>query len=396
MVKMMGRGALSSSDQLLKTEVIQTMAGAASLSAFTYIPILARDYLGADEFFVTILVGGYATAAFFASYIFGRAGDIYGRRIVVRIGLLASMISFGLLLFASTSEILLIVRVMGGFCIGIYPGALAAYAFESEMKMGKFASFGAAGWGVGTLLAGYAALFDIYYAFLMSTLFLAVGFGTALSLPDIKRTRIKVPLFPIDTLKRNWPVYSAVLIRHSSASAIWTLWPLFLTDLGGDLFMVSVVQAVNSIAQVVFMIALTDRYNCRFLVAVGMITSAITFVWFTLAQNIWEIIPSQILLGFAWAFLYVGALKYVTERNEEKSTASGLLSSTMSLSMVIGPIIAAILYSIWPSYTPIMIFAAIMSALGFIIFHASTRGEEFPTSIGEVSDTPPAIEPSFK
>lgn len=371
------------------------MAGAALLSAFTYIPILARDHLGADEFFVTILVSGYATAAFLASFIFGRAGDIYGRRLVVRFGLLTTTLSFGLLLFASTPEILLIVRTLGGFCIGIYPGALAAYAYESKMKMGKFASFGAAGWGIGTLLAGYAAIFNIYYAFLMSTLFLAIGFAAALTLPDIERSRFKVPLFPIDTLKRNWPVYSAVFIRHSSASAIWTLWPLFLIDLGGDVFMVSVVQAANSIAQVIFMIALTDRFNCRFLITVGMITSSITFFWFAFARNIWDIIPSQILLGFAWAFLYVGALKYVTEKNEEKSTAAGLLRSIMSLSMVIGPMIAALLYSIWPSYTPIMIYATIMSAVGWLVFHLSTRGEEFESMTQETSGGPSAVEPTF-
>ncbi|MHA2424275.1 MAG: MFS transporter, partial [Candidatus Thorarchaeota archaeon] len=64
----------------MRTEIIQTMAGAAILSAFTYIPILARDYLGADEFYITILVAAYATASFVSSYLFGRAGDIYGRR----------------------------------------------------------------------------------------------------------------------------------------------------------------------------------------------------------------------------------------------------------------------------------------------------------------------------
>jgi hypothetical protein len=46
------------------------MAGAALLSAFTYVPILASD-LGISEILVTVIVGGYATASFFAAYIFG-------------------------------------------------------------------------------------------------------------------------------------------------------------------------------------------------------------------------------------------------------------------------------------------------------------------------------------
>ena len=363
------------SDYLLKTETIQAMAGAAMLSAFTYIPILARDHLSADELFVTLLVGVYSAASFISSYIFGRAGDIYGRRIVVRIGLLVTVLTFALLIFVQSLEVLLIARILGGFSVGTYPGALAAYAFESKMKMGRFASFGAAGWGIGTFLAGFAAGYNIYYAFLMSTVFLSIAFASAMTLPPIERKKMHVPLFPIDTLKRNWSVYTAVLIRHSTASAIWTLWPLFLTDLGGDPFAIGIVQVSNAIPQVIVMIAITDRFDCRFLISVGMISSAMTFSWFTLATNILEIIPTQFLLGFSWACLYVGALKYVTERNEDRSTASGLLSSVLALSMVLGPIMAAAIYSIWPAYIPIMYNAVVFSLIGYVIFIVASRRE---------------------
>jgi len=71
------------------------MAGAAALSAFTYVPILARENLGVDDLTITFIVGAYAAASFIASYIFGRAGDIYGRRIVIRLGLLSALISYG-------------------------------------------------------------------------------------------------------------------------------------------------------------------------------------------------------------------------------------------------------------------------------------------------------------
>jgi MFS family permease len=344
------------------------MSGAAMLSAFTYIPILARENLGISEILITVMVAGYATARLLSSYIFGRAGDVYGRRIVIRIGLLLATISFGLLLVSSTFESLLIVRITNGFCIGMYPGALTAYAFESEIKMGRFATFGAAGWGVGTLFAGYAAGFNLYYAFLMSTIFLTIAFASALTLPKVQQVPMQVSWFPVETFKRNISVYMAVLIRHSSAFAIWTLWPLFLYDIGGDPFMISVVQATNAIAQVVFMVTITDRFNSKRLVAVGLVASAASFAWFPFATNIIEILPSQVLLGFAWAMLYVGALKYVTENNEERSTASGLLQSMLSLSGIIGPILAAVIYSVWPGYAPIMFFAMAMSLLSYGLF----------------------------
>ncbi|MHA1943916.1 MAG: MFS transporter [Candidatus Thorarchaeota archaeon] len=361
----------------MKTETIQIMAGAAMLSAFTYVPILAREDLGISEILIAFMVGGYATARFISSYIFGRAGDVYGRRIVIRIGLLLSAISFGLLLLSSSFETLFIIRLINGFCIGMYPGALTAYAFESKMKMGRFATWGAAGWGIGTLFAGYAAGFNIYYAFVVSTIFLTIAFGSALTLAPVQQVSMKVPWFPIETFKRNASIYMAVLIRHSSAFAIWTLWPLFLYDLGGDPFLIAVVQATNAIAQVLFMVTLTDRIESKRLVAIGLVASAASFAWFPFATNIFEILPSQVLLGFAWACLYVGALKYVTDNNKERSTASGLLQSMLSLSGIIGPIMAIIIYSIWPGYAPIMFFAMAMSLLSYGLFWRYNRNHRF-------------------
>lgn len=347
------------------------------LSAVTYVPILAREGLGISELYITFIVGAYAAASFIASYIFGRAGDVYGRRIVIRLGIMLATFSFSLLLISSSLEILFIVRIANGFCVGMYPGALAAYAYESKMKMGRFATWGAAGWGVGTLFAGYAAGFNIYYAFVMSTIFLIIAFASALTLPKVPRIVINVPLFPVKTFKKNMHVYLAVLLRHGSACAIWTLWSLFLYDLGGTTFTIAIVQATNAISQVVFMVKLTDRIESKKLVAIGLVASAITFASFPFAQNIFEILPSQVLLGFSWACLYVGALKFVTENNEDRSTASGLLTSMLALSGVIGPIIAAGIYSIWPGYAPIMFFAVLMTLLSFGIFWYNTHKQSY-------------------
>jgi MFS family permease len=355
----------------LKIETIQFMAGAAILSSTTYIPILARDYLGADELYISLIVGAYAAASFLTSYAFGRAGDIYGRRLILRASMLLSFVSFSLLLIANNAETLLLVRIINGLCIGVYPGALTAYAYESKIPMGRYSAYGALGWAAGTLLAGYAAGTGIYLAFLVSTLFLAGGTASAMTLLRIPAQHMSVPLFPIETIRRNLPIYVTMLIRNSSAQAVWTLWPLMLADLGGDNFTIGIVQALNSSFQVIFMIALTDRFHYKPLVLLGLIGSATTFGMIILARNIIDILPSQVVLGFAWACLYVGSLKYVTERNEEKSTASGLLQSILAISGIIGPVIAAILYAVWPSYFPILLNALVMAVVSFVIFGLS-------------------------
>ncbi|GAG75514.1 unnamed protein product, partial [marine sediment metagenome] len=132
---------------------------------------------------------------------------------------------------------------------------------------------------------------------------------------------------------------------------------------------------------------ITDRFESRTLVSIGLITSAVAFAWFPFARNVIEILPSQILLGFAWSCLYVGALKFVTENNEDRSTASGLLTSTLSLSGVMGPIIAAVIYSIWPGYTPIMFFAVGMSLISFVIFWRSNHKRNENNEIETVDTT---------
>ncbi|NWF94973.1 MAG: MFS transporter [Candidatus Thorarchaeota archaeon] len=366
----------------VKTEIIQATAGAATLSAVTYIPIMARSELGADDFYITMLVASYAAASFFASYLFGRAGDIYGRRLILRVGLLTALVSFGLIWFAYTPEMLLVIRLFNGFSVGMYPGALAAYAYDSKMRMGRFASFGAVGWGFGTILAGYAAGFEVRLAFLVATLFFLVAFLSAMTLPTTQRTHMRVPLFPVETFRRNMSVYCAVLVRHSSASAIWTLWPLFLVYIGGDTLTIGIVQATNSLSQVVFMLGLADRFRSRNLIILGLAFSSLTFYWFTLASNIVEILPAQVLLGLSWSCLYVGALKYVTERNEERATATGLLQSMLAISGVLGPLIASGLITIWQgslAYTAIMSFGAVMSILALALFMLTYREAAIPS-----------------
>ncbi|MHA2424683.1 MAG: MFS transporter, partial [Candidatus Thorarchaeota archaeon] len=147
-------------------------------------------------------------------------------------------------------------------------------------------------------------------------------------------------------------------------------------DLGGDLFVIGLIQAANAIAQVVFMMGLTDRFEYGQLIVLGLGASAVTFVWISMATTIWDIFPSQVLLGFAWACLYVGSLKYVTERNEERSTASGLLQSSLSISGVFGPVYAAILFAFWASYIPIILFAALMSGVALVLFYYTNRKVE--------------------
>jgi MFS family permease len=327
----------------MRPEAIQLLSNAGLFGPVIIVPLILQDVLGADKNLIGLIQGSFAAAGFVSFYIFGRAADVHGRRTILLTGLLLSGVATvlqvlsllwgGLAIFAT-------VRVLIGFCSGIFPAALVAYVHDMKGKMGVFSAFGAAGWAVGNITVG---IFGTFYegAYVFSAAIIFISFAIAWTLPFPKVTKMEVPLFPIALIKRNAPVYSAMLIRHTGANMIWVTYPLFLASLDAPTEWIGIIYAVNGFGQFAFMF-LFDRPDPALLVAIGLVSSALTFVTFTLAGNYWEIIPSQVLLAFAWASLYVGSLRYVMDRNKEKATASAMLSSTMSISGILGPMLGGI------------------------------------------------------
>jgi MFS family permease len=351
----------------MKPEAIQLLSSAGLFGPVILVPVILED-MGATKDLIGLIAGGYAGLAFITSYIFGRASDVYGRRRILLFGLALSGIATALQILSLVVgglEFFSAVRLLIGFCSGVFPAALTAYAYEAKSKMGKFSAWGAFGWGIGNLVVG---LIGSFYeaAYLYCALLLFVSFLVALRLPLMREVRMEVPLFPKALIRRNAPVYSSMLIRHTGANMIWVTYPLFLESIGADLAWIGVIYAVNAFGQF-FVMHFLDRYDPSLLVAVGLASSAMTFYTFELAGSFWEIIPAQLLLATAWGCLYVGSLRYVMDRNQEKATASGILSSTMSISGVIGPILGGVSAEIVGFKGTIWI-AIVMSIIALCIF----------------------------
>jgi MFS family permease len=157
-----------------------------------------------------------------------------------------------------------------------------------------------------------------------------------------------------------------MLIRHTGANMIWVTYPLFLKSINADMGWIGVIYAVNAFGQF-FVMSVLDKYDPTLLVAVGLGSSAVTFYAFLMVGSFWEILPAQLLLAAAWGCLYVGSLRYVMDRNKEKATASGVLSSTMSISGIIGPVIGGIAVTVFQFKGTIFIAMA-MSVIALAIF----------------------------
>jgi MFS family permease len=199
--------------------------------------------------------------------------------------------------------------------------------------------------------------------FLTAALFSVIGFFLTFSVRENSQ-RIPVPRFPVKVILRNLNVYLPFLIRHSAAQAIWAVYPLYLFSLGATKFQIGMIYALNPLAQFLFMISL-DRQKSVSLMKMGVLASAAAFFGFALASNLWVILAFQVVLGYSWANLYMGSVKYLLENNVEQATANGILNSMIGLAGIIGPLAGGVVALL--GIKTMLLSSAAVAALAFLI-----------------------------
>jgi len=341
---------------------VNFLTNAASAASGIFIPLYAMG-LRASPDQIGFIIAAFNAFVLFSSFVFGRAADIQGARKVLRGGLLFSAAAALTQPLAFDPLSLAASRALLGFAVGMYPAALLAYAKTADSLMGKFASYGSLGWGLGNLAAGLASYFvpgTFWPVFALSSAswFLAFLFATAAPLSETGTLRIPLPARTV--IRRNLSVYLMMLIRHTGANMVWAIFPLFLSASRGlSEVEIAIVYAFNPFVQFAVMQRI-DRYRSGWLIGVGLAGSSVTFLLFLVAWDFWTMMAVQILLGTSWATLYVGSLKLITETNRETATAGGLFNSTLSLSSIVGPVLGG--YLATTGYEAPMVAASILSA----------------------------------
>lgn len=342
----------------------------ATLSLFTYVPLWAQE-IGLSDQEIAIMAAFFGFVLFTMSIITGRLSDVLAnRKFFVVCGSFTGVITIAGYLIPNKS-IFIIFRTLSGLGFGMLTPSLIALVSDKGDKMGNFSSFGSFGWAAGVMISGVIGLFWLPATFIFAALALAGSLIVALSLIDEnsnKQTKLTEDSF-ITVFWERKSAYIPLGIRHSFAMAIWTFWSLFLWELGADTFWIAIIQFTNAFTQFIIMQKYTDKLASERMITLGLILSAAAFISFTIPTNFWGIIPLQVLLGFSWAFLYVGTLRYSVEKTSfDKSTSSGILKSTEAISGIFGPIIALIIISLGGNYVDIMFIAAIATLLTFVGF----------------------------
>lgn len=359
----------------MKPNIIQMLSSLALSASLLFIPNLATD-LGANDTEIGIITAIYYLSIFVSSFIFGRASDVYNRRFLLRLGLGISIFTFLLQVLADHSFfafanplLLAVVRGLVGFSLGIFPAALTAHVYESGNLLGRFSSFGALGWAVGTFIAGLISLY--WGIFTLSSICFLLAFLISFKMTEVTSPHLKIPFFPKKLLKKNWYVYLPFFLRHSGANCIWVIYPLYIASLQGDKFWTGVIYMVNTASQFVVM-RFVDRFRDKALIVAGFLLSCTTFLSFSIAQVFYHLLPMQVILGCSWACIYVGSLLYLMKHNVEKATSTGILSSVVSLAAVFGSLIGGLIAQFF-GFIATMYTAAVLTVLGFVLNRIGMR-----------------------
>jgi MFS family permease len=328
-----------------------------------YLALYARS-IGSSDLQVGYIAAGMGIALLLSSFIFGRLSDIHGRVRFIRAGLGLTSLSYIFQLLAYDPWTLLAARSFFGFCIGINMSVIMAYTYEQQRQIGSFISYGALGWLVGAMLAAIVKKFETLFA--ISAVIALVPFLLSFLLKEDREslTPIRVAVFPLRLIKENYQIYLAFFLRQLGGTAIWTIWPLYLSGIGASKLWISVMDATNMSGQFVAM-RVAERFNPARTLQVGLILSAVVFAIYGVANHYLQILPVQLLLAVGYSALFIGALNYLLQRHRERGTIAGLMNSTMSLSGSVGPFLGGAASHVW-GYAAVMYAGAGLTLLGLL------------------------------
>jgi len=254
--------------------LVNFLVSFAAMSSFIFIPLLGVQ-LGASDFEIGLVGAAYGIAFLFSSLYSGWKSDYLGRLVFVRWGLLISSAAFAIQLLASSVFLLMVVRAMVGFSLGIAVAATIAYAFDAGASMGKYSSYGSLGWIFGAVAS--AMVGDIRLLFFLGFLACLLAFFISLVFQKVPSHHFSRPPNMWHVLRRDYRVYLAVFLRHLGASAVWIIFPLYLVSIGLDNFWIGLLWGINFAVQFVVMRRL-ERFSEFKTFFYGQLLSIFVFV----------------------------------------------------------------------------------------------------------------------
>jgi MFS transporter, DHA1 family, tetracycline resistance protein len=373
------------------------------------IPVLPlyAEHFGATAVQIGALVGIFSLAQFFFAPVWGKVSDRVGRKPVLLLGLIGTVVGYLLMGMAHTVLMLFFARLIDGIS-GANIGAAQAYLADistSENRAKAMGLLGAAfglGFVFGPALGGWASVTFNYAApmFIAAGLALANFFFVMFFLPESrsseaggKRTE---PLFShlFDHVERRtyaWSLasYFLVIVGFSMMTAIFAL--LLLHRFGLDALHTGYIFAGVGVLGVVIQGGLIGRLVRRFgeaaLALAGTVFMFAGLFALAVSPGVPWMVAATAAVGIGNSLL-MPTLSALASRSADanwQGRALGVLQSSGSLARWVGPMIAGLLlsaqlhrgsgvYALWP----LLASAACLLAAALAFFALPGRGVGAP------------------
>jgi len=352
------------------------------------LPFYAETF-GASDLVIGLLVASYAAAQLIGAPLLGRLSDRFGRRPILIISLVGTLIGFLLLGFAQTLWVLFLGRVLDGLTGG---NISVAQAYITDVTDEKSRSKGlglvGAAFGLGFILGPASGGMLSHYGYpvpafvaagLVAVNIIMVAGWLPESLTEEKRAEIHATEKPrinlaslLAALKR--PFSGPLLITRfffglafSILQTIFSLYALrrFNLDAQQTGYILTYVGLLSVIVQGGLVGRLNQRYSDEVLILVSVGVLALSFVGWAFSPSVFILLIILAPMSFSGGILntVISSALTKTVQSQEVGGLLGLSTSIESLTRVISPTLGGYLLGQLGTWSPGVFSALVLAGL---------------------------------
>lgn len=368
-------------DLPLKFWIIALIAFINSVSFTIIIPVLYpyAQKFGLNDFQASLLISVYAIAQFFATPILGRLSDFFGRKPLLVISLVGTVVANLLASFTSIAVWLFVARILDGLTGGntSITTAIVSDTTTPEQRAKAFGLLDAAfrlGFVTGPAISYFAQLLPPFpgvtplgMSFFAGALLALIAVGLTVwllseTLPQRQPLQLSWAIFGLGKIlasARQPRLGRAFLLTFLSGFTFtifaFAFQPFFLNSLNQTAQTLAIVftfiGAVGVLTQVFVVEPLTQRFNLANILAAAIAGRAVVFFLMPMFPVLWVFVVLSGILGVTNSFPVplLNAILSINSSDREQGEILGINASYLSISNALGPVVAGLLVSI--SYT---------------------------------------------
>ena len=332
-------------------------------------PVLAlfAESLGASPERIGVIVSVSTLTGVFLKLPSGALSDIYGRRMLLRVGVIAFGVPPFFYPFISDLNVLTLLRLFHGLATAIFaPSALATvavlYRERRGAALGTYTACTQSGALLGPFMGGYLA-----FAFGFSSAFLAAGLFGCAAIVMFYSLRLSPPPPRLhdrglaSVWSEMWKGFSIVarnrkvLVTSSTDAAkmiangaLMAFLPLYGVSVGlnaGEVGLLFTIQSLTSFISKPIMGRVSDRMGRQPLIMVGLLICAATFVSIPHVSELALLLVLSAGFGFGEAVVSSSSSALVADSSEFKTLGAGMgMQGTIGdIGHASGPLLAGVL-----------------------------------------------------